>query len=87
MENNFTTQLSDNGTARQIKAGYADQSDAIDPTTQARERMVKRQLAATADKWNRGVEATTGYVRQRPLVSVGLAAGIGVLLARLLKRH
>lgn len=36
---------------------------------------------------NRGVETTTGYVKEKPMQSVAVAAGAGMLLAMLFKRR
>ncbi|HEV2610362.1 MAG TPA: DUF883 domain-containing protein [Noviherbaspirillum sp.] len=38
-------------------------------------------------QFNRGVETTTGYVKEKPMQSVAVAAGAGLLLAMLFKRR
>lgn len=38
-------------------------------------------------QFNRGVETTTGYVKEKPMQSVAVAAGAGMLLAMLFKRR
>jgi ElaB/YqjD/DUF883 family membrane-anchored ribosome-binding protein len=46
-----------------------------------------RNMAAQANQQiNRGMDATSGYVRQKPLQSVAMATGIGMVLGMLIKR-
>lgn len=40
-----------------------------------------------SQQFNRGVDVTTDYVKERPLQSVGIAAAIGVLVGMLISRR
>lgn len=47
-----------------------------------------RDMAAKANQQiNRGMDATSGYVREKPLQSVAVATGVGVVLGMLFNRH
>jgi ElaB/YqjD/DUF883 family membrane-anchored ribosome-binding protein len=47
-----------------------------------------REMAAEAQKQlSHGADVTTDYVKDRPLQSVAIAAGIGLLLGAILRRH
>ncbi len=39
------------------------------------------------DQFNHRVEATTDYVKEKPLQSIGIAAGIGLLIGLLMRRR
>lgn len=43
--------------------------------------------ADVSQQFNRGVDVTTDYVKERPLQSVGIAAAIGVLVGMLISRR
>lgn len=87
MRENFTTQLSDNGAAEQRQAGYLDHSDAIDQDRQAQERLLNWQRAAQAkNQLNLSMEKTAEYVKSKPLMSVGIAAGVGMMLSMMMRR-
>ncbi|MDO9199395.1 YqjD family protein [Rhodoferax sp.] len=43
--------------------------------------------ADVSQQFNRGVDVTTEYVKERPLQSVGIAAAIGVLVGMLISRR
>jgi len=43
--------------------------------------------ADMSQQFNRGVGATTNYVKERPLQAVGIAAAIGILLGMLISRR
>lgn len=50
-------------------------------------RFAARGMAAQASKQlNEGMNVTVGYVRERPLQSVAIAAGAGLLLGALMRR-
>lgn len=47
-----------------------------------------RDMATQAsDQFNHSVEATTDYVKEKPLQSVGIAAGVGLLIGLLMSRR
>jgi ElaB/YqjD/DUF883 family membrane-anchored ribosome-binding protein len=49
-------------------------------------RYAAKGLAAEASKqFNNGVECTTGYVKEKPLQSVAMAAGVGLLFGALMR--
>lgn len=51
-------------------------------------RYAAKGLASEASKqFNRGMETTTDYVKDKPMQSVAVAAGAGLLLGMLLKRR
>lgn len=51
-------------------------------------RTSARNMASQANQQlNRGMDATSGYVREKPLQSVAVATGVGVVLGMLFKRH
>lgn len=51
-------------------------------------RHAAKGIAGQASKQiNRGVETTTDYVKDRPMQSVAVATGLGVLLGMLFKRR
>jgi ElaB/YqjD/DUF883 family membrane-anchored ribosome-binding protein len=51
-------------------------------------RYAARGMAAQAgQQFNRGVDATNDYVRDKPLQAVGMAVGAGLLLGMLLNRR
>ena len=47
----------------------------------------KGVTADVSQQFNRGVGATTDYVKERPLQSVGIATAIGVLVGMLISRR
>ncbi|MGI4849423.1 MAG: DUF883 family protein [Janthinobacterium lividum] len=50
-------------------------------------RYAAKGLAAQASKqFNDGVECTTDYVKEKPLQSVALAAGVGLLVGAIMRR-
>lgn len=51
-------------------------------------KVAARGVAAdVSQQFNRGVDVTTDYVKERPLQSVGIAAAIGVLVGMLISRR
>lgn len=51
-------------------------------------RSSARNMAAQANRQiNRSMDATSGYVREKPLQSVAVATGVGVVLGMLFNRH
>jgi ElaB/YqjD/DUF883 family membrane-anchored ribosome-binding protein len=47
-----------------------------------------RDMATQAsDQFNHSVEATTDYVKEKPLQAVGIAAGVGLLIGLLMRRR
>jgi ElaB/YqjD/DUF883 family membrane-anchored ribosome-binding protein len=51
-------------------------------------RYAARGMASEASRQlNRSVETTTEYVKEKPMQSVAVAAGAGLLLGMLFKRH
>lgn len=49
-------------------------------------KSVSQATLGAREKLNHGVETAGGYVKDRPLQSVGLAAGIGILIGMLIAR-
>lgn len=89
MEDNFSTQLSDNGAAEQRRAGLIDYSDAIDSELQAKERARNKRNAGKSgmgDFMNaQNLDNSLEYVRANPMQAIGVAAGVGLLLGWLMK--
>lgn len=51
-------------------------------------RAAAKDVAAQAgQQLNRGMDATSGYVREKPLQSVAVATGVGMMLGMLLHRR
>jgi ElaB/YqjD/DUF883 family membrane-anchored ribosome-binding protein len=51
-------------------------------------RSSAKNVAAQANQQiNRSMDATSGYIREKPLQSVAVATGIGVVLGMLFNRH
>jgi ElaB/YqjD/DUF883 family membrane-anchored ribosome-binding protein len=47
----------------------------------------KGMAAEASRQFTQGVDATSDYVKEKPLQSVAVAAGIGLLLGAVLRRH
>lgn len=51
-------------------------------------RVSAKNVASQANRQlNRGMDATSGYVREKPLQSVAVATGVGMMLGMLFNRH
>ena len=51
-------------------------------------RYAARGIASEASRqFSRGVETTTGYVKEKPMQSVAVAVGTGLLLGMLFRRR
>ena len=51
------------------------------------QRSVKGMATEAQKQLSHGADVTTDYVKERPLQSVAIAAGVGLLLGAILRRH
>lgn len=60
--------------------------DAVDRVTNAATSSLQ-QLGVNSEEWlamkDRAVETTRGYVRENPIMALGIALAVGILLARI----
>jgi ElaB/YqjD/DUF883 family membrane-anchored ribosome-binding protein len=51
------------------------------------QRSVKGMTTEAQKQFSHGADVTSDYVKERPLQSVAIAAGVGLLLGAILRRH
>jgi ElaB/YqjD/DUF883 family membrane-anchored ribosome-binding protein len=69
-------------------SGAAQQT--VDRVTDAASQAAQRLGEHTDELWElqqRAMESTRSYVREHPIAAIGIAIGVGLLLARLTSRH
>lgn len=67
---------------------YADTARTAAREAADNARVATREYADSARQgWDTGLERTTGFIRERPLQSLALAAGIGLLLGACINRR
>ncbi len=79
------TQFADQATSTLNRASERVH-DTVDRVTSAASSSLE-QLGINSEEWlamkDRAVESTRGYVRENPLMALGIALAVGILLARI----
>jgi ElaB/YqjD/DUF883 family membrane-anchored ribosome-binding protein len=73
--------------AKGMTSSAKDMTSSIQDSAKGLASNASRMASDTKLQLEQGVDATTEYVREKPLQSIAIATGVGFLLASLFRRH
>lgn len=74
------------GSAKDLASTAKEKAARVQESARGLASNASRMASDTRHQIDHGVDATTQYVRAKPLQAIGIAAGVGFLLASLLRR-